>query len=633
MRKLCGLPLVPLLLIALFGAAQGLRGQEPWRFIFPEQRHIEVRDPSQLPRARLPELPAPATVSEPRQEVVERGITLDEAIRIALDNSKSIRVLAGETAAVSGQTIYDPAIANTLIDQSRGRFDPRLDVTNQFSRSDTPFAFSRSGNPNDVRIGGIRRDDYNMNLALSKTMVTGGTASLGVNTNPFRTSAPTLLNPQTANSVELALTQPLLQGAGPQANLAPIVVARLDTERSFFQMKDSVQQMVLGVIDAYWALVFARTDVWARQQQVDQGLEAYRRAEARLNVGLGNAAEVAQARSSLAGFRANLIGSQASLLQREAALRNMLGWPPSDAPRLVPMTPPMDQRWNGDWNRLLQLAEQRRPDLVELKLVLEADQQQLLIARNQALPQLNANAIYRWNGLEGRTPDRRIVSDSGQFNDWQLGVNFSVPLGLRSSRANLRQRELVILRDRATLDEQLLDDSHLVATSYRRLAQFFEQYLAYRETRDAAWENLNRQLADYLSGRPTIYLNVLQSITEWGNAVSLEAQALTQYNSELARMELETGTILETHGVRFAEERYGSIGPLGRAFADRCYPKDMRPCPNQDRYQNSNQPAEQAFGLQQPVLPEVQPVPPSPEKQPLKERLRIDVPEQVPAPQ
>src|SRR5205085_6948257 len=104
----------------------------------------------------------------------------------------------------------------------------------------------------------------------------------------------------------LSYTQPLLQGAGAAANLAPIVIGRLNTERSYFQLKDSVQQLVRGVIQAYWGLVFARTDVWARRRQVEQGAEAVRRAEARLGAGLADLAEVSQARSALANFQASL---------------------------------------------------------------------------------------------------------------------------------------------------------------------------------------------------------------------------------------------------------------------------------------------------------------------------------------
>jgi outer membrane protein TolC len=401
--------------------------------------------------------------------------------------------------------------------------------------------------------------------------------------------------------MDFSLVQPLLQGAGFHVNMAPIVIARIDTERSFFQMKDSMQSMVRGVIEAYWAVVFARTDVWARQQQVQQGLEAFQYAEAQRKVGRGDIREVAQARVSLANFRAGLIAAQANLLQREAALRNILGLPPYDGSQLLPVTPPTNQRLDVDWNAILRLAEEHRPDLIELKLILEADHQRLLMARNQALPQLDLRGLYRWNGLEGRTPTRAEISTGPEdFTGWELGVNFSVPLGLRQGRAGLRQQELILARDRADLDQGLHNASHALATSYRAVIQYYEQYLAFREAREAAQVNLEYRIADRRAGRPTLYLNVLQAITDWGNAVSAEAQALTQYNVELSNLEQQTGTILETHGIRFLEERYGSIGPLGRAFDDRCYPRGARPSPNADCYPSGSAPAEDFFHLQPP---------------------------------
>ena len=92
----------------------------------------------------------------------------------------------------------------------------------------------------------------------------------------------------------------------------------------------------------------------------------------------------------------------------------------------------------------------------------------------------------------------------------------------------------------------------------------------------------------------------LQAVTDWGNALSSEASALTQYNSQLATLERLTGTILETHGVVFCEERFGAVGPLGHLCEDKCYPLDMRPSQNADRYPVSDRPAEDAFDLQPP---------------------------------
>jgi hypothetical protein len=219
------------------------------------------------------------------------------------------------------------------------------------------------------------------------------------------------------------------------------------------------------------------------------------------------------------------------------------------------------------------------------------------------LPQLDAVALYRWNGLEGEMPIGATVStDGGQFTDWTLAVNFSVPIGLRQPRAALRNQELLIARDRANLNQGLHAAAHELALTLRNLDQFYEQYLAYTELREAAEQNLQLQLFRW-QGQISNFLPVLQAITDWGNAVSLQAQTLLQYNTELINLERRTGTILETHGVRFYEERFGSISPLGRLHRGACYPLSLPPTLNFDRYPAGTTASEEAFDLRDPVPP------------------------------
>ena len=158
---------------------------------------------------------------------------------------------------------------------------------------------------------------------------------------------------------------------------------------------------------------------------------------------------------------------------------------------------------------------------------------------------------------------------------------------------------MLVVRDRANLEQGLHSAAHRLALSTRNLDQFYEQYGAYTETRTAAEINLNAQSARFQRG-VVIFLNVLQAITDWGNAVSSEAQSLAQYNTELATLEAETGTILEAHGIRFVEERFSFIGPLG-CLNQKCYPAAIAPTENDERYPVSDEPAEEAFDLENPV--------------------------------
>ena len=107
-------------------------------------------------------------------------------------------------------------------------------------------------------------------------------------------------------------------------------------------------------------------------------------------------------------------------------------------------------------------------------------------------------------------------------------------------------------------------------------------------------------------GQPgVIYLNVLQALNDWGNAVTSEAQQLLAYNTDLANVERQTGTILETHGLVFYEERFRAAGPL--PCVDRLYPSALPPTGSPTRYPGTAEPSENAFDLTNPVLRDAAP--------------------------
>ena len=114
--------------------------------------------------------------------------------------------------------------------------------------------------------------------------------------------------------------------------------------------------------------------------------------------------------------------------------------------------------------------------------------------------------------------------------------------------------------------QQLHSLTHDVALTLRNQEQLFRQYEAFRVVREAAKINLDRQFAVFrVGGTPTDrinYLQVLLAVTDWGNAVSNEANSLTRYNVELANLQRQIGTIIEQHGISFYEDRYLSLGVL-----------------------------------------------------------------------
>lgn len=607
-KRCCWVTICLVLSVALDATSQ-----DGYPRIFPEQRTLQIRSPDSLPKYDIytenysqfaPETVLKSTrnriVTGESETVQPRLLSLDEAIQIALEKSEVVRVLGGLAAATSGRTIYDAAISSTAIDVNQAAFDPAFFFNNTFSKTETPTAVRLPGGFGTSQIVGRRADGYNMDVGLTKASVYGTTGSLSMNTvkNMFRPGI-VALDPAVNSTLEVGLTQPLLRGADPEANLASVVIARINTERSYFQYKNSVQNLVRGVVEAYWNLVFARVDVWVRDQQYKRANFDLQRIKGRVNRELDNKATEAQSQVAFLNFKSNLITAKATQLQRESALRNLLGLPPEDGLEIVPTSTLGTEELIIKWQDLLVMAETYRPDIVELKLVIEADSQTLVQNLNQALPSMDAVAQYRWNGLAGEMPNTTNLSTRfGQFTDWSLGVNFSVPLGLRQSRAGVRQAQLIIARDKANLRQGLHAVVHELASNVRILDQNYYLYEVFKESREAALFNLKRQIKDFEQGR-SIYLNVLLAITDWGNAVSNEASTLTQYNISLAELERITGTILESHGVRFVEERFGAVGPIGSWSEPIFYPYSNPSTPNDPRYPDSGQKAESQFNLEE----------------------------------
>jgi outer membrane protein TolC len=579
--------MVLFVLVAVFAGSSVCQAQ-----LQDDERRIRWHEAERLSVFRRSEGPAPVTVATAEATQAERLMTLDEAIRLSLQHSEAIRVLAGVSAVSSGQTIYDTAIAVTPIDQAKAVFDPVFSANSSFRHTEFP-GLNAVGN--SIVRSQTAGNDSGVSLRDLNTL--GGTVDLSFSNSLDDPAVAGFLN-RNLPSASLSYTQPLLAGLGRDANTAPIVIARLQQEISYFQFKDSMQELVRGTIAAYWSLVQARTELWAREIQVEQFRIAYQQQKEKFQLGIVDIGRVGQSKLAFANSQANLVAARANVLQREAALRNMVGLPPEDGVRIVPSTPPTRDQVQFRWDEINETAQSLRPDLVELNLILLADRKRLVQSRNLAQPQLDAVALQRWDGLSGQVINGNSLSSGlGDNSSWTMGVNFSVPLSLRKSRAQVRNHELLIMKDRALIQQNLHQVEHLLATSLRTIDQSFLQYEAFRDAREAAKEFLNVRDANRVVGTED-FLNYRQGLTDWGNAVAAEAQALASYNTGLADLERQTGTILETHGIRFVEEQFASIGTHGRWCQDERYPRDLRPRDNSQRYEDSGKASEEAFDLQ-----------------------------------
>ena len=110
---------------------------------------------------------------------------------------------------------------------------------------------------------------------------------------------------------------------------------------------------------------------------------------------------------------------------------------------------------------------------------------ELMAAKNLLLPRLDLVARQRWLGLgddlinsDGRaytasnidiwptqTHSPRLFD--GNFQESQVGLQFSMPLGFRRELATVRNQQLLVARERAVLQDQELELSHQLTEAVR----------------------------------------------------------------------------------------------------------------------------------------------------------------------
>ncbi len=581
---------------------------EPLANIAEEDSAVKQAAFLDSPAAALPRVDPPRTPQNPEAANVW-PMTLQEAIRVGIDNGEVIRVISlgaqgipiggfeptplntGPSGALGQGTlssVYDPAIQETQIHTALSRFDAQFTTSMLWGRSESPFNNAiQAGtfNPTAARFPVILAQETDaFSTGIQKTVATGGTAYVTHNVNFAYSNSPANVFPSAyTTNTQLRFTQPLLGGtaqtpSGLEANRAPILIARLTADSTVWQFKAEVMAMVRSIEQQYWALAQQHIQLWSKEVAVELGEEILRREQARFEVGSGSVPNVAEAREQLERFKLELVTATADVITTERQLRNILGLKPADNRRIIPVTAPTEARLEPNWDVSLAQMISFQPDIVRNQLLVRVAELQLLAVRNQLLPQLNMDALYQFNGF-GHTLDNAESVGTGanitainpltqalqrtagvntapqqfkNFQSYQVGLTFIMPLGFRNALANNRQAQYQLLRQRAFLQQVVHQTTHSLARFFLEVDANYKQFKTAGRLRDAAQTRLEAQQAFYENGTITIdrYLDALRN---WSNSVALEAQYKTSYNTSIIALEEAKGTLLAYDNVALAE--------------------------------------------------------------------------------
>lgn len=533
-------------------------------------------------------------------------ISVEEAIQLALANSKVMRDLGGAVvrAPLTTRTTFDPAIAET---------DPRFGIEAALSEFDAQWLTSMYWEKNDRALnneffgGGTRLLQQDVGVfqsAITKRAVTGSRFTIRHNVDYDANNAPGNRFASAWNAiVDAEIRHPLLQGSGTQFNRIAgldnipgvydgVLIARLNADVALTDFEISVRDLVSNVENAYWDLFFGYRVLDARVKARDAALDTWRATRARFEAGRvgGEAYNEAQAREQFFRFQQDMQNALSGepfdstrnwnglpsgsfrptggVLMAERRLRLLMGLPPSGEKLLRPTDDPVMAKVNFDWAQVTSEATTRRAELRRQKWQIRRRELELIASKNYLLPRLDGVGRYRWRGFGDDLfpigappppPDEGFDGaysnlTSGDFQEWQLGFELSVPIGFRQAHVAARNAELMLARERAILRDQQREIVHEAADA---VAEMDRAYVVMQTSynRVIATRDQNASVkATYEEGKGEVPLDLyLESQRRLVEAETEYFLNRARYTLALKNVHFVKGTLLEYDGVYLAE--------------------------------------------------------------------------------
>ncbi len=527
-------------------------------------------------------------------------IPLEEVVQLSLTRSKVLRDLGGVLlrSPSSVSTFWDPALQET---------DPRFGIDAALSAFDAQFSTSVFGEKNDKALnneffgGGTRilqQDAAVIQSQLTKRAVTGTEFTLRHNIDYDANNAPSNRFPSAWNvNFETEFRHPLLQGSGMQFNriagpsttpgiYGGVLIARVNTDVELADFEIAVRDHISNIENAYWDLYFAYRDLDAKVDARDASLETWRRIHALYKAGRrgGEAEKEAQAReqyyrfqedvqNALSGRRIdgtrNGNGSDGGTFRAnggvhvaERQLRRLIGLPPSDGRLLRPADEPLSALVHFDWSQVTQESMVRRAELRRQRFETRRAELEWIASKNYLLPRVDAIGRYRWRGFGqglgnsgGNNPRFDNAYENltgGDFQEWQLGVELSVPIGFRRAHSANRNSELKLFRSRAILREQEHQVLHDLAAAVAEMQRAYAVSQTTFNRLEAARQQLEAVTAAFEADKASLDL-LLDSQRRLADGKSRHFRSMAEYAVAIKNIHFTKGSLLDYDGVFLSE--------------------------------------------------------------------------------
>lgn len=417
----------------------------------------------------------------------------------------------------------------------------------------------------------------------AQNWASGTSAQLGYSSQRLKVNSLFFsLNPFTQGSLDLQVTQNLLQGFGRSVNMRNILVQRNNLKVSDLQFRLQLIETVSAALNLYWDLVSFHYEARARQQAVETAQKLLNDNRRMVELGTLAEIEVTRAESQLYAARQDLVVAQTNLMQQEVILKNALSRtgvasPELAAVRIVPldtMVKPEDEPL-PDLEKLVAVALEKRAEIQQSRLNLESNKMNLEGIKSSLRPSLQAFAQLTNNALTGDLTAIGVATGvpeifvGGYGNLWKqilrrnfpnysAGFSLNIPLRNRAAQSDYAASLLEIRQNELILQKNINQIRVDVQNAVIGLEQARARYEAAVKARELAEATLRADQKKYELGATTAF-QIVQDQRDLAAAQSAEVQAMANYSHAKIALDQALGRTLEVHGISVEEALRGEI--------------------------------------------------------------------------
>lgn len=434
-------------------------------------------------------------------------ISLKDAIDYALKNSTSVR---------SAEASYMAALGS--VRRESGYFDPEFFLNMNYQDQNAPTASFFSGAPI------LKTQQTNYQTGLRMNLPIGTELELSINGGRLNTNSEfAFLNPEYSTFGSITFRQSLFGGftATARENLSR-TERELEAQKSRFDQETRAISTV--VENTYWDLYAIERNYAVQELIHDQAKALMNETQLRANSGLVGPDQVANAKTFLAEQELLLLDREEQLDNQSDLLASIIGVrPDSSTARFIPLDNPPKNFNVGNIDELIELAKNNNLNLQAAQYDIEAVDVQRKAAKWKSYPTVNVVGSYSGTGLAGSARDvvfsGQVLRSTrgGSFGDainqvgrvdfpgWNLGVEISLPIGLRSGLGEKDRLEAQVLYTKYQYTELSRTIDEQVRVAWRELSHGNLRIKAAAAGVDAAQEQVRIGLIEFHNGRATAF--------------------------------------------------------------------------------------------------------------------------------